>query len=395
MGLNFSESIIYNVKNTAFRLLIVYAYLKETAIHRLFYMTRIKIAERSEELSTQDSRDQDPVVIVIVGYRNADDVRMCLSALGQATEKNFLISICENGGKASYRSLIETLNDLVDFSSAAPELVDARVDQSCAGRLRPGGQSVRIYCAQNNLGYAGGVNVSICQLGRVEGWSALWILNPDTMPDPNALAALIGRAREGPYGVVSSRLVFKSTQRVQSYGGRWRPLMARGLNIGMNAWRDSVPDFDAIELSMDYVSGASLFATRDFVESVGMMDERYFLYCEEVDWCFRRRHHRLGYAHDSLVYHSHGRTMGSSANPKERSSLSVYLDERNKLLFTRRFFPRRYPLVVVMTLLLTLQYLKVGAVNNFFVALSGWLAGLRGEVGPPKRLRQEATGQEA
>ncbi len=265
----------------------------------------------------------------------------------------------------------------------APKIIDPKIAGACEGHLQPGGQMVRVYRAKDNLGYAGGINVSIRQLEAAAPWSALWILNPDTEPDPQALAALVRRAREGRYGLVSSRLVFKATGRVQSYGGRWRPLIARGFNIGMNAPRDAIPDFDAIERRMDYVSGASLFATREYVESVGPMDERYFLYCEEVDWCFRRGHRRLGYAHEALVYHSHGTTIGSSAGRGERSRISVYLDERNKLLFTRRFYPALYPLVLLTTLVLTLQYLMAGAIDNFFVALSGWFAGVRGEEGRP------------
>src|SRR5262249_46151797 len=216
----------------------------------------------------------------------------------------------------------------------------------------------------------------------------LWILNPDTEPEPNALAALIQRAREGGYGIVSSRLVFKTTGRIQSYGGRWRLLMARGFNIGMNASRDAVPDLDEIERSMDYVSGASLFATRNFVEDVGLVDERYFLYCEEVDWCLRRGKYRIGYAHDSIIFHAHGATLGSNASRKKRSPLSVYLDERNKLLLTRRIFPAHYPVVAATTFFLLLQYLQARAVANFFVALSGWWAGLRREEGPPKRFTE-------
>lgn len=64
--------------------------------------------------------------------------------------------------------------------------------------------------------------------------------------------------------------------RVQSCGGRWRPPIARGLNIGLNASRNAVPDFDAIGRSMNHIVGASLFAAREYVESVGLMDERYF-----------------------------------------------------------------------------------------------------------------------
>jgi N-acetylglucosaminyl-diphospho-decaprenol L-rhamnosyltransferase len=340
-------------------------------------------------------RDYGPVVIAIVSYRNADDVCACLAALSHATETNFLISICENGGGSAYQTLVRTLEGLIDFDEADPQILDLRVVEASVGRLRPGGQSVRIYRAEHNLGYAGGINVSIQQASIVEAWSALWILNPDTEADPNALTALIARAREGDYGIVSSRLVSKSTQRIQAYGSRWRPLIGRGFNIGKNAQRDAVPDIDLTEREMNYVSGASLFATRDYVESVGLIDERYFLYCEEVDWCFRGGSHRFGYAHGALVYHSHGTTIGSSWNWKERSSLSVYLGERNKLLLTRRFYPTLYPLVVVAALLMILQYLGRGAVKNFFVALSGWSAGLRGEEGPPRRPFPELATEEA
>jgi N-acetylglucosaminyl-diphospho-decaprenol L-rhamnosyltransferase len=325
-----------------------------------------------------------PVVIAIVGYHNAGDVRACLAALARSTAKDFHISICENGGPASYRALKEALGGVVDFSGPAPARIEERVAEACSGSLRPGGQPVRIYDAMANLGYAGGVNLCIRQMGPPAQWSAIWILNPDTEPEPGALAALIARADEGPYGIVGSRLAFKSTERIQSYGGRWRPLLARGLNIGMNAPLNAMPDVKAIERSMNYVSGASLFASRAYVESVGLMDESYFLYCEEVDWCLQRGPHRMGYAHDAIVYHGHGTTIGSNANRKVRSSLSVYLDERNKLRLTRRCYTMLYPLVLLTTLLLTLQYLQVGAISNFFVALSGWLAGLRGEKGVPR-----------
>ena len=328
---------------------------------------------------------KDPVVIAIVGYRNAGDIRTCLSALAGLTEKNFIVSICENGGREAYATLTNALDGLLAMDGVPPPVIDERVDDARAGRLQPGGQPVRLYLSAINAGYAGGINISIRQLARTEEWSGLWILNPDAQPHPDALAALIARSRDG-YSIVSSRLVFAATERVQSYGGQWRILMARGLNIGMNAPRDAVPDADAIARTMDYASGASMFVTRDYINAVGLLDERYFLYCEEVDWCLRRGSRRLGYAHEAIVFHAHGTTIGSSADRRARSKLSVYLDERNKLLLTRRFFPVRYPLVVVATLLLTTQYLKAGAVRNFFVALSGWWAGVRGEVGFPARL---------
>jgi len=164
--------------------------------------------------------------------------------------------------------------------------------------------------------------------------------------------------------------------------------MARGLNLGLGAPGDASPDIAEIERQMNYVCGSAMLVARSFIEDVGPMNDRYFLYCEEVDWCLRRRHHRLGYAHDSIVYHGHGTTTGATGRHGRRSELSVYLGERNKLLLTKRFYWPIYPLVMISTLLLTGQYLAQCSVRNFRAALAGWAAGLRGEEGIPPRFRR-------
>jgi GT2 family glycosyltransferase len=162
--------------------------------------------------------------------------------------------------------------------------------------------------------------------------------------------------------------------------------MARGLNLGLGAPVDARPDIDAVERQLDYVSGASMFVRRRYIEAVGRLSERYFLYDEDVEWCLRRGGFRLGYAHDAIVRHRHGAAIGSSHNRARRSGLSVYLDERNKILLTRRFYPLRYPIVVVFALLLTGQYILAGAYRNFAYAVRGWAAGLLGRDGPPSWL---------
>jgi len=177
----------------------------------------------------------------------------------------------------------------------------------------------------------------------------------------------------------------KESRRIQLYGGRWRRWLGRGFNIGLGEAADAMPDVAAIERDLDYVAGASMYAPRAYVEGVGAFDERYFLYYEETDWCFRRGDWRLGYAHESVVIHAHGSTIGSSVSRATRSALSVYLDERNKLLFTRRFDGAILPVVALFTLALTAQYVRAGAWKNFRIALAGWWAGLRGEAGFPKR----------
>lgn len=322
------------------------------------------------------------VAVIVVGFRNASEVRDCIALLGASTHADFSVHVCENGGSPAFAGLVADMGGILpDLAEAAP---GARMVAYRRGTL-PGGQPVHLYDAGANLGYAGGINVCFAAIAAEGCYDAIWILNPDTEPHPGAMAALRAHQQAGNYGLVGSRLVLKHSRRIQLYGGRWRRWMARGFNLGLGQPEDATPDVAAIERQLAYVAGASMYAPRAYVEGVGPFDERYFLYYEETDWCFRRGDWRLGYAHDSIVVHAHGSTIGSNVSRKTRSALAVYLDERNKLLFTRRFDGGILPLVALVTLGLTLQYAKAGAWRNFRIALAGWWAGMRGEQGFPPR----------
>jgi GT2 family glycosyltransferase len=305
--------------------------------------------------SDTGSETSTRVAVILVTYNNGADARACLASLERSSHRNFEVHICENGGEEAFRDLTA--------------------------------QFGRRAVAAGNLGYAGAINAILSDLASDPDWSAVWILNPDTTVHPRALEAALEREGSGRYGIVGSRLVLEETGEVQLYGGRWRRWMGRGYNIGLGAPADAVADVTAVESAMHYVSGAAMLVSRSFIASVGLMDESYFLYCEEVDWCLRRGEFALGYAHDSIVYHTHGTTTGASLEHGRRSDLSVYLEERNKLLLTKRHFPAIYPAVLAVTFLLTAQYLSKRQVPSFKVALAGWLAGVRGEQGIPLRFR--------
>lgn len=297
------------------------------------------------------------VAVLIVAYGNAEDVGRCLKALAQSSYSDFSVHIVENAGPHAFDWLRQQVGDMAT------------------------GFPLKLHLAPDNLGFAGGNNYLIERAGS---WDALWVLNPDTEPAPQALSALVDKlSGQGGYGIVGGRLVNPASGLVQLYAGRWRKWRGDGFNIGRNAPAEAVPDTDAIEREMSYVNGACMLVSRAFVEVVGLMEEDYFLYCEEVDWCLRRGRFRLGYAHEALILHAHGSTIGSSLNRKQRSPLAVYLTERNRLLLTRRRFPAIYPATVLIALALIARNLKDGAWGNFRVALRGWRDGLKGLSGPP------------
>lgn len=316
------------------------------------------------------------ILVAIVAFRNSNDVVQCFSALVQQDHHAFSICVCENGGIESHAALLEALQQThgIAFEHESPN--------SRSGFLPSGKQHVRVICAPDNGGYAAGVNA--CLQSAVRPWDAVWVLNPDTEPEPGALSALIRRMQHKGHGIVGGVLISKPTGQVQLYGGRWRRFMARGYNIGRGADRSAVPDVESVEATMNYVNGACMLVSRTYVENVGAMQDDYFLYCEEVDWCLRRGNHSLGLAWDAIVLHGHGTTIGSSSQRRNRSALSVYLDERNKLALSRAHFASIYPLIVLTTLVLTTQYLAHGAIRNFGHALAGWWAGVRGEKGRPQ-----------
>ncbi len=300
------------------------------------------------------------VTVAIVGYNNIADIQKCIGALARSTYPDFEVVICENGNDHSYRAL----QDVLPVSLAA-------------------GQSVRVVKSPANNGYASGINQCIAASPSADAW---WVLNPDTEPTPGALAALVGRLEQGDVQAVGG-VLYSPDGRVQSYGCIWKSWFARAVSIGVGNTLDVVPNTLAIERSQTYLSGASMLVGREFIERAGLMSEDYFLYCEEVDWCLKaaQKRLRLGFAPEGKVLHQQGTSTGRSTSVKTRSNLSVYLDERNKMVLTKIHFPSRFPIASVAALLLiALRYLRRGAFRQFFYGASGWFAGLSGQRGIPK-----------
>lgn len=300
------------------------------------------------------------VAIVIVGFRNLPDIERCLAALGQSTHADFEVLICENGGDAAFAAL----------SAALPLAL-------------MGGQQVRAVKASGNVGYAGGVNIGMRATPEADAW---WILNPDTLPEPQALAALMERLARGDCHAVGGTQYF-ADGRVQSDGGRWRPWLARAESMGHGRQLSDPVDAAGIEGRMNYITGASMLVSRDFLGLAGPMREDYFLYCEEVEWCLRARRKgaRLGFAPGAQVLHHQGASTGSGHGVRARPRLPIYLDERNKMLVTRDCFPARLPVAACSALaLLALRFLRRGAVRQFAYGFAGWRDGLLGKRGVPE-----------
>lgn len=335
------------------------------------------------------------VVILIVGYRNADDVANCLGALRVAnSQPNFEVFIAENGGAAGMSALATRLdaNDIgvqkSDVSTPTRPLHALRTDSYRL--IRPdGGEGASVHVAEmtQNLGYAGGVNAWLRPLMSAPEWEAAWVLNPDTMPTPEALAELAAYARRHDKGMVGSCII--SADRMDAVSTRglyWNRIAARAEAIGRGADLTVEPDRAHMEARLTAPSGASVYVTRKLIEAIGLMDEDYFLYAEDLEWGERaRRLGELGYAHRSRVLHRGGTTIGGAGKRAARSPLSVYLAMRNNVLFVRKNHPLWLPWTVMLQPAYLAIYGAVGAFANMAAGFDGLAAGLRGEIGRPEK----------
>jgi len=204
-----------------------------------------------------------------------------------------------------------------------------------------------------NLGFAAGLNIGLRYALRTSAFTHVWLLNNDTVVEPDALAKLVERTESDPrIGLCGSTLVFyDDPDVVQAYGGfRYNRWLGIPSPIGQfENWDgpESVAH-EKVEREMNGVQGASVLASIAFLRAVGELSEDYFLYFEEQDWAERARRagFKLGYAPESIVYHKEGRSTGNNSSAlSSRSTLADHYQIQSRILFTRKFHPYALPTV--------------------------------------------------
>lgn len=265
------------------------------------------------------------LAVVIVNYRIADLVCECLRSL-----------------EPEIAALPKTVVRVVDNDSqdgSVPKL--ARFVEAHGY-----GSWVQILPSPRNGGFSYGNNFAIRPLLEEKDFGAFLLLNPDTVVRRGALKPLLEALDRDPkIGIVGSRLedpdgkAQRSMFRFPSVLGEMEWSMAIGpVTRLLKRWTISRPPPDEPS-PCDWVSGASMLIRREVFERIGLFDEGYFLYFEEVDYCLRaaRAGWRCWYEPRSRVVHLVGGATGVSEARAPRLRLPGYwFDSR------RRFFLKNH-----------------------------------------------------
>lgn len=336
---------------------------------------------------------QTSIPIIIVSYRNSNDVLGCLKAIQRlVADPEFDVYICENGGPAIFDNLISTLigsngpcelGHPINLPKIAPRFVQIEM-------LTLRGTNARVVVAEanENLGYAGAINAWLRILMEVPGWPGTWILNPDTEPAPRALFELVAWSQSRGRGMVGSRIVTSARpDLIHSRGLRWRRLHSSTEAVDYLASAEVEPDPNSVERCIDAPSGASVYVTRECLNKIGLMDERYFLYFEDLDWGYQaKKFGGVGYAFKSIVLHHVGTSIGTARKDSVGSNFSVYLDFRNRIHFIRKHHRGWLLWSLVVLLVQALRYAIKGSFGNMRAAFAGIFAGITGETGRPDHI---------
>src|SRR5688500_18051578 len=228
--------------------------------------------------------------IVIVSFNSRIDLDACLRSVTQAPQH-------------------------VDYEIV---VVDNASTDGTPSWMRERWPAVHLIEAGANLGFAAANNLGI----RHTFGELVLLLNPDTVVPPGALDALIKSLDLRPDAAVAGPRIVDAAGRAElSFGSMISPLaelrqkvLVAGHSRGLPLITGLVDRMTRHTRTVDWVSGACLLIRRADLEAVGLLDERFFMYAEDVDLCVsvRARGRAVMFAGDVELVHLRGRTAASA-----------------------------------------------------------------------------------
>ena len=257
------------------------------------------------------------VAAIILNFKRPAETLACLQSLAAQTLRPFSVTVLDYDSSGQ-------------GAAAAPSAMAAEWQLAWPG--------LDLVTLRDNRGYAGNNNVGLRRaLQGPADW--LLLLNDDVVLDPDCLAELLAASSADARIGMLGPLVLHSQPRgtVQSAGGRLTANWS-AVHIGQDE-----PDNGQFSQpsDVDWLSGCALLARREVVETAGLLDERYFLYFEETDWCLRAARHgwRLVNAPRARVWHA-----GVRPNARPRPAVTYYNYRNRYLLLSLHRAPARVAL---------------------------------------------------
>lgn len=274
------------------------------------------------------------VSIIILNWNGLKDTLECLESLQKIDYNNYEVIVVDNNSSGNDVEIIrEKYGDFV----------------------------WKIIVNDQNLGFSGGNNVAI-NFALNSNADVVLLLNNDTIVEPDFLTRLVQASIEYPdAGILTPMINFYSNKSViWSAGGKISKIKASGFTSGYN-------EEDKIFRKTFYctfASGCCMYIKKDVFSKIGLLDENYFLYLEDTDFCYRasKSGFKILFVGNSTVYHK-----VQSTTARENFLLPIYYGLRNRLYFAKKNFPNIYYLSVFYLLVVFLIKVLVSSNKKEFL----------------------------
>jgi GT2 family glycosyltransferase len=243
---------------------------------------------------------QPLVITVILNTNRRADTLDCLRSLAQSSYTNSRVIVLDNASS------------------------DGSVDA-----IRSAFPAVQMLELTENLGYAGNNNVGI-QAALEQGADWVLVLNEDTIVAPACLAELVRVGESDPRVGIVGPMVYHHGEPtiIQSAGGR----LGRYWESQHIAQNEADTQQFSAPHAVDWISGCAILVRRAVIEQVGMLDERFFYYWEETEWCLRARRGGWQILHvpQAKLWHK-----GVQRNYRPKPAVAYY-NTRNRLFMLHK-----------------------------------------------------------
>ncbi|HCC84077.1 MAG TPA: glycosyltransferase family 2 protein [Candidatus Pacebacteria bacterium] len=263
----------------------------------------------------------DLISIVIVNYNTPQDIRGCLDSLFQVKTSDFKFNVIvvDNGSKKSLQLSSKYLD-----------------------------HGVHLLRSESNLGFTGGNNLGISHAIKAYQSDYVLLLNSDTVVAPDFLSFLYHQLKTNPKaGLAAPKIYFYQGFEFfnKSYPStdKHRVIWYAGGSVdwvNLASFHRGVDEVDRGQFDQltesDFATGCGVLIRRELIERVGILDKRFFLYSEDVDYSLRIK--RAGFSvlfvPESVIWHKVGRSSGGAG-----SRLQQYYQTRNRILLTFKHGP--------------------------------------------------------
>jgi len=249
--------------------------------------------------------------------------------------------------------LLDAVNTVLDLGTAAKVIVvdNGSVDHSMDKLDHLAVSQPLLTCIRNktNVGFAKACNMGISFTDENDD---LLFLNPDCVMKPDALDKMLTCLRSNPQTAMVGPLLLNNDGTEQAGGRRSTPTPWRSFVriFGLSKLSERYPklfsDFllhqqplpeDIVEV--EAISGSCMLVRREAIKDIGLLDEGYFMHCEDLDWCmrFRREKWKIMFVPSARVLHYKG--VSSSMH----SLFVEWHKHRGMMRFYRKFFRHQYP----------------------------------------------------